>query len=60
MPRAIGSPSDVDAKARNNVTALVQRQAGGVVPAGTRQIIVTVQFLSGMESTATPSPTTSA
>lgn len=50
---ATGNPvtiADVDAKARNNVTALVRRQAGGVVPAGTRQIIVTVQFLSGMES----------
>jgi hypothetical protein len=40
----------VDAKARNNVTALVQREVDGLVPAGTRQIIVTVQFLSGMES----------
>src|SRR5215469_4503350 len=42
--------ADVDAQARNNVTALVQREADGLVPAGTRQIIVTVQFLSGMES----------
>src|SRR5215472_16617661 len=42
--------ANVDAKARNNVTALVQREADGLVPAGTRQIIVTVQFLSGMES----------
>jgi len=42
------------------VTALVQRQAGGVVPAGTRQIIVTVQFLSGMESYSNAFATTSA
>jgi hypothetical protein len=42
--------ANVDAQARNNVTALVQREADGLVPAGTRQIIVTVQFLSGMES----------
>lgn len=42
--------ANVDAGARNNVTALVQREVDGLVPAGTRQIIVTVQFLSGMES----------
>ena len=44
------SIANVDAGARNNVTALVQREVDGLVPAGTRQIIVTVQFLSGMES----------
>jgi Phosphoesterase family len=42
--------ADVDASTRNNVTALVQREADGLVPAGTRQIIITVQFLSGLES----------
>jgi phosphoesterase family protein len=42
--------ADVDAKTRNNVTALVQRKVDGLVPAGTRHIIVTVQFLSGVES----------
>jgi phosphoesterase family protein len=42
--------ADVDAKARNNVTALVRRKVDGLVPAGTRHIIVTVQFLSGVES----------
>ena len=42
--------ADVDAKARNNVTGLVPREVDGLVPAGTRQIIVTVQFLSGVES----------
>ena len=50
---ATGNPvtiANVDAEARNNVTALVQREVDGFVPAGTRQIIVTVQFLSGMES----------
>src|SRR6266853_699501 len=50
---ATGNPvtiANVDAKARNNVTALVQREVDGFVPAGTRAIIVTVQFLSGMES----------
>ena len=50
---ATGNPvaiANVDAKARNNVTALVQSEVDGFVPAGTREIIVTVQFLSGMES----------
>lgn len=42
--------ANVDAAARNDVTALVQREVDGTVPAGTRQITVTVQFLSGMES----------
>src|SRR5579862_1372660 len=42
--------ANVDAQARNNVTALVPREVDGLVPAGTRRIIVTVQFLSGMES----------
>ena len=42
--------ASVDAQARGNVTALVQREVDGAVPAGTRQIVVTVQFLSGMES----------
>jgi hypothetical protein len=42
--------ANVDAKARNNMTALMQREVDGLVPAGTRQLIVTVQFLSGMES----------
>lgn len=40
----------VDAAARNDVTALVERELDGPVPAGTRRIVVTVQFLSGMES----------
>jgi hypothetical protein len=50
---ATGNPvtiANVDASTRNNVTALVQREVDGFVPAGTRQIIVTIQFLSGMES----------
>lgn len=50
---ATGNPvtiANVDASTRNHVTALMQRQVDGPVPAGTRQIIVTVQFLSGMES----------
>ena len=50
---ATGHPvtiASVDAKARSNVTALVQREVDGSVPPGTRRIIVTVQFLSGMES----------
>jgi hypothetical protein len=42
--------ANVDASTRKNVTALVQREADGLVPAGTRQIIITVQFLSGLES----------
>ena len=50
---ATGNPvtiANVDASTCNHVTALMQRQVDGPVPAGTRQIIVTVQFLSGMES----------
>src|ERR1700693_1256069 len=49
---ATGNPvtiANVDAKARNNVTALVQSEVDGFVPAGTREIIVTVQFLIGMD-----------
>jgi hypothetical protein len=42
--------ADVDARARANVTGLVQREANGLVPAMTRQITVTLQFLSGMTS----------
>ena len=42
--------ANVDPGARNDVTALVQREADGLVPAGTRRVVVTVQFLSGMES----------
>lgn len=42
--------TNADATARNNLTALVPREVDGVVPTGTRRIVVTVQFLSGMES----------
>ena len=42
--------ADVDARARRNSTALVQREEDGRVPRGTRKIVVTVQFLSGMTS----------
>jgi hypothetical protein len=42
--------ANVDASLRNNVTALLRREVDGLVPAGTRQITVTVQFLSGIES----------
>ena len=42
--------ANVDPGARNDVTALVEREADGLVPAGTRRVVVTVQFLSGMES----------
>jgi Phosphoesterase family len=51
--QSTGAPviiADVDAQARGNVTGLVQRAVNGVVPPGTRQITVTVQFLSGMTS----------
>jgi hypothetical protein len=42
--------TDADAQSRNNLTALVQREAHGLVPRGTRQIVVTVHFLSGLTS----------
>jgi hypothetical protein len=42
--------ADVDARARRNLTGLVQREVDGLVPPATRQINVTVQFLSGMTS----------
>jgi Phosphoesterase family len=51
--QSTGAPvviADVDAQARGNVTGLVQRAVDGVVPPSTRQITVTVQFLSGMTS----------
>jgi len=51
--QSTGTPvviADVDAQARGNVTGLVQRAVEGVVPPSTRQITVTVQFLSGMTS----------
>jgi hypothetical protein len=51
--QSTGTPvviADVDAQARGNVTGLVQRAVDGVVPPSTRQITVTVQFLSGMTS----------
>jgi hypothetical protein len=51
--QSTGAPvaiADVDAQARGNVTGLVQRAVEGVVPPSTRQITVTVQFLSGMTS----------
>jgi hypothetical protein len=50
---ATGSPvviADADADARGKVTGLVAREASGVVPGGTRQIVVTVHFLSGPTS----------
>jgi Phosphoesterase family len=50
---ATGAPvviADVDAQARHDSTGLVQRQADGLVPPATRQIVVTVQLLSGMTS----------
>jgi len=51
--QSTGAPvviADVDAQARGNVTALVERAVDGVVPPSTRQISVTLQFLSGMTS----------
>ncbi|MBV8569113.1 MAG: hypothetical protein JO319_00740 [Acidobacteriaceae bacterium] len=42
--------ADVDARARGNVTALLRRQADGVVPKGTRRIQVRIQFISGATS----------
>jgi len=51
--RATGTPvvvADADAAARGHVTGLVAREASGVVPAGTRRIVVTVHFLSGPTS----------
>ena len=50
---ATGDPvviSDADAQARNYATGLVARHVDGLVPADTRRIVVTVQFLSGMAS----------
>lgn len=50
---ATGNPvviSDADANARANLTGLVARQQTGMVPANTRQIVVTVQFLGGLSS----------
>ena len=50
---ASGDPvviADVDAAARANKTGLLQRHASGPVPRGTRTIVVSVQFLSGMPS----------
>jgi hypothetical protein len=51
--RATGSPvviADPDAHARRGVTGLLAHSARGLVPAGTRRIRVTVQFLSGVTS----------
>ncbi len=51
--QATGSPvvlAGPDASARNNVTALVQSEADGIVPPLTRKIVVTVDFLSSMIS----------
>lgn len=51
--RAAGAPvvlAGPGAQARGNVTALVARSASGLVPAGTRSILLTVDFLSGMTS----------
>jgi hypothetical protein len=51
--RSTGSPiviANADAHARGGLTGLVQREADGRVPPGTRRISVTVQFLSGMTS----------
>jgi hypothetical protein len=51
--QSTGTPvviANVDAQARGNVTGLVSRAVDGVVPPSTRQITVTVQFLSGMTS----------
>lgn len=50
---ATGDPvviADADAKMRHNLTGLVLRRAKGTVPARTRRIAVTLQFLSGMTS----------
>ena len=50
---ATGDPvtiTDADAHARHGATELLQRQATGLVPRYTRQIAVTLNFLSGMTS----------
>jgi hypothetical protein len=50
---SMGSPlviGDFDARARRNSTGLVQREEDGRVRPGTRTIVVTVQFLSGITS----------
>src|SRR5579883_1324118 len=50
---ASGDPvviADVGAEARASKTGLLQRQASGLLPRGTRSIIVSVQFLSAMTS----------
>jgi len=50
---ATGAPvviADADAQARNHLTGLVPREQSGVVPTGTRRIVVTVHFLSGQAS----------
>jgi hypothetical protein len=50
---ATGAPvviTDADAQARKNATGLVARHIDGLVPIGTRCIVITVHFLSGMAS----------